>query len=416
MRAGAAAGAVEGVLRDPAPPVRRAPGPAGPRSTARSTTGDGCCWCSRCWRRSSPCVISKVADLQVINPGHYLAWGEAQRLHTQTLAAQRGEIVDRNGAELAVSRPAKSVYVDPALIDRPVRRGRPGGAPARPRRQRGHRQDGGEGPLRLPRPQGRPRGGRPGRRPQARRAWRSSTRASATCPRAPRPWPPSVSPTPTTRACPGSSRSTTSSSPGRPGRSRSSRTPPGGTIADGEHDVTPAVPGDDPQAHHRPVHPDRGRADPRRRGARRARPRTGVAIVMQAGHRRDPRHGRHGDRPEDRRGQAEPQQRRGDHPVRAGLGHEAGHHLDRPRGRRRHPDHQLHPPADAQDLRRDDQGGRGRGARSSGTPPRSSPTPRTSAPSPSPRRLGPSASTTACARSGSASRPGSGSRTRSRAW
>jgi cell division protein FtsI (penicillin-binding protein 3) len=64
-------------------------------------------------------VASKVIDLQVVNPGRNLAWGEAQRVGTTTLAAERGSILDRNGAELAVSRPTRSVFVDPQLIDSP---------------------------------------------------------------------------------------------------------------------------------------------------------------------------------------------------------------------------------------------------------------------------------------------------------
>jgi cell division protein FtsI (penicillin-binding protein 3) len=61
-------------------------------------------------------LASKVVDLQVISPGRYLSFGEAQRTDTQVLAAERGAILDRNGAELAISRPTRSVFVDPALI------------------------------------------------------------------------------------------------------------------------------------------------------------------------------------------------------------------------------------------------------------------------------------------------------------
>ena len=65
-------------------------------------------------------VASKVIDLQVVNPERNLAWGEAQRVGTTTLAAERGSILDRNGAELAVSRPTRSVFVDPQLIQEPA--------------------------------------------------------------------------------------------------------------------------------------------------------------------------------------------------------------------------------------------------------------------------------------------------------
>jgi cell division protein FtsI (penicillin-binding protein 3) len=62
-------------------------------------------------------LATKVVDLQVVSPGRYLAFGDAQRHDTQVLAAERGAILDRNGDELAVSRPTKSVFVDPALIE-----------------------------------------------------------------------------------------------------------------------------------------------------------------------------------------------------------------------------------------------------------------------------------------------------------
>lgn len=66
-------------------------------------------------------VVVKVTGIQVLDRGRYLTAGESQRMSTQVLAADRGSILDRNGAELAVSRPAQSVFVDPKLIeDAPV--------------------------------------------------------------------------------------------------------------------------------------------------------------------------------------------------------------------------------------------------------------------------------------------------------
>ncbi len=58
----------------------------------------------------------KVADLQVLNPGHYLAQVNYQTVHTETLAADRGSIYDRNHNELALTVPAKTVFADPKLI------------------------------------------------------------------------------------------------------------------------------------------------------------------------------------------------------------------------------------------------------------------------------------------------------------
>ena len=61
-------------------------------------------------------VIYKVVNLQIIERERYTSYGVAQRTRTQTLAADRGSILDRNGTELAISRPTRSVFVDPKLI------------------------------------------------------------------------------------------------------------------------------------------------------------------------------------------------------------------------------------------------------------------------------------------------------------
>ena len=42
-----------------------------------------------------------------------------QRVRTIDLPAQRGQILDRNGARLALSTPADDVYADPQLVDDP---------------------------------------------------------------------------------------------------------------------------------------------------------------------------------------------------------------------------------------------------------------------------------------------------------
>lgn len=62
-------------------------------------------------------VIYKLADLQVLNAGSYAAFGESQRFRTETLAADRGAILDRNGTPLALSTPQKSVFVDPKVVE-----------------------------------------------------------------------------------------------------------------------------------------------------------------------------------------------------------------------------------------------------------------------------------------------------------
>jgi len=65
-------------------------------------------------------VAVKVVDLQVLSPGHYLKFGASQTIRSQVLAADRGTIYDRNHTELAMSVPLKSVFADPKLVADPV--------------------------------------------------------------------------------------------------------------------------------------------------------------------------------------------------------------------------------------------------------------------------------------------------------
>ena len=61
-------------------------------------------------------ITYKVVNLQIIERDRYTSYGDSQRIRSQKLAADRGSIVDRNGTELAISRPTRSVFVDPGLI------------------------------------------------------------------------------------------------------------------------------------------------------------------------------------------------------------------------------------------------------------------------------------------------------------
>jgi cell division protein FtsI (penicillin-binding protein 3) len=62
-------------------------------------------------------LAARLADLQVLNPSRYRQVGESQRTFSQKVAADRGTIYDRDGVELAMSKPARSVFVDPSMID-----------------------------------------------------------------------------------------------------------------------------------------------------------------------------------------------------------------------------------------------------------------------------------------------------------
>jgi cell division protein FtsI (penicillin-binding protein 3) len=62
-------------------------------------------------------ILWELVDVQVLNPTAFAAFGESQRVRTETLAADRGTIYDRNGVELAMSTPQKSIFADPLLVE-----------------------------------------------------------------------------------------------------------------------------------------------------------------------------------------------------------------------------------------------------------------------------------------------------------
>ncbi|MFN8035898.1 MAG: penicillin-binding protein 2 [Acidimicrobiia bacterium] len=61
-------------------------------------------------------VAVRLVDLQVVSRDHYLQLGLDQRVRRVQLPAERGSIFDRNGNDLAVSVPAKTVWADPRLV------------------------------------------------------------------------------------------------------------------------------------------------------------------------------------------------------------------------------------------------------------------------------------------------------------
>ena len=58
-------------------------------------------------------LVYRLVSLQVNPPTKYLDLAAAQRTQSVTLAASRGAIVDRNGADLALSVPQKTIVADP---------------------------------------------------------------------------------------------------------------------------------------------------------------------------------------------------------------------------------------------------------------------------------------------------------------
>ena len=65
-------------------------------------------------------VLVRVGTLQTVDAARYTALGESQRVHAVVLPAERGTIFDRNGAELALTVPKKTVWADPRLITDPT--------------------------------------------------------------------------------------------------------------------------------------------------------------------------------------------------------------------------------------------------------------------------------------------------------
>lgn len=65
-------------------------------------------------------LLTRVAELQIVDRDFLRHQGEARHLRTISVAAHRGMITDRNGEPLAISTPVESVWVNPAelLIDR----------------------------------------------------------------------------------------------------------------------------------------------------------------------------------------------------------------------------------------------------------------------------------------------------------
>jgi cell division protein FtsI (penicillin-binding protein 3) len=61
-------------------------------------------------------VVVRLADVQLLHPQRYVATGESQRLVSNVIPAGRGSILDRNGVELALSLPQKTVFADPKLV------------------------------------------------------------------------------------------------------------------------------------------------------------------------------------------------------------------------------------------------------------------------------------------------------------
>ena len=279
-------------------------------------------------------VVVRLVEVQAVGGQEYTTFGASQRFQDIALPADRGSIFDRNGNDLAVSIPQRTIWADPRLIEEPDR---------------------GRGEAR---PDPRSRCGRlPVAGHEARQRRQVHLRGATGRPtRSPTPWRPST--------CPASSSSTSRSASRPPATSARSVLGQVGVDNEGlsglelQYDDAPhRRPG---RAHHRegprwPHHPG-GRAParagrPRRRprahdrpldavrdgaGAGRPDPRQGRqerdCDRVEARNRRDPRPGQPRDGPRDRPGHRHPQQHGGDRRVRAGVRQQGDHRGRRPRG------------------------------------------------------------------------------------
>ena len=61
-------------------------------------------------------VMARVADVSLVTQERYVAYGQAQRVRSEVLPATRGSVLDRAGAELALSVPATTVWADPRRV------------------------------------------------------------------------------------------------------------------------------------------------------------------------------------------------------------------------------------------------------------------------------------------------------------
>ncbi|MGK2949310.1 MAG: peptidoglycan D,D-transpeptidase FtsI family protein, partial [Acidimicrobiales bacterium] len=64
-------------------------------------------------------IVVRLVQVQALEGEAYIAYGASQRFQTIALPAERGSIFDRNGHDLAVSLPQRTVWANPLLIERP---------------------------------------------------------------------------------------------------------------------------------------------------------------------------------------------------------------------------------------------------------------------------------------------------------
>ena len=66
-------------------------------------------------------VVARLAQLQLLDGQRYTALGASQRVRPVALPAERGSVFDREGVDLALSVPQHTVWADPRLVSDPQR-------------------------------------------------------------------------------------------------------------------------------------------------------------------------------------------------------------------------------------------------------------------------------------------------------
>jgi cell division protein FtsI (penicillin-binding protein 3) len=66
-------------------------------------------------------VVLRLTQLQLLDGNRYAELGASQRVRPVVLAAERGAVFDRDGADLALSVPQHTVWADPRLVSDPQR-------------------------------------------------------------------------------------------------------------------------------------------------------------------------------------------------------------------------------------------------------------------------------------------------------
>lgn len=65
-------------------------------------------------------IVVRLVDVQAVGGQRYAAFGASQRFQDIALPADRGSIFDRNGNDLAISIPQRTIWADPRLVEDPA--------------------------------------------------------------------------------------------------------------------------------------------------------------------------------------------------------------------------------------------------------------------------------------------------------